>query len=211
LDRLLTQAPEGFDDRFLEWVYHLGDQLTVKFANWGATDSEQADQYARAIGQRPPAELAVYYRHADPVGFLQDGWRRWQELLQEYRSEWVQALVDIMGTTREEARKQVNASPPLWPIDVFETRLDWVGFVWRHDEIAVMGLDLRDRGRGRADSIGLRNHFLRDVVIELLAEDEATPDFDRLGEHPMALAVGGWPKEPPFPEHVALVINRMLG
>jgi hypothetical protein len=210
-DQLAQQAPSGFGHEFLEWVCHLESVLSVRFGYWSPADAGEVRQYAASIGQQVPQEVSIYYEHADPVSYLVNGWHRWRERDKQYRRTWARALTEVASLRSGEARRLVNDSPPLWPLDCFEGRLDYVSFVGQNGELVVLSLSLSDRGRGKPVAIGLRNYFLSGIALEALAEDMNVMSLDEIMQHPVVLEVSGWPQEPPFPQHVALTIDALLG
>jgi hypothetical protein len=107
------------------------------------------------------------------------------------------------------AQREVSGivGPPLWPVYCLEKTHDVVGFVWRNNHIAVIELDPLKGGEGHPYAIGLRNYFLANILIELLAEDKTEVDFRKLREQREVRKVSGWPEKPPVPEHIALTLG----
>jgi hypothetical protein len=211
VDRILGEAPPGFSQRFLSWVRSLEDTLLVRFASWYPADAEGVKQHAHITEQQMTTELQNYYRVADPFGSRENGWLWWYEREQKYRAAWLSALIDIQKVTPGEGQRLINASPPLWPIDCFDRAIDRVGFIWQDDKLAIMELCLEKFGIGSPFSVGLRNYFLRDIVLEALAEEEPkNMVFDERRKQSAISAVSGWPETLPFPEHVALTIGKLV-
>lgn len=206
-NRVLNEAPPRFDRQFLSWVRSLEDTLLVRLASWYPADTEGIRQHTHITGQQVATELQEYYAVADPFGSIENGWHWWYEREQKYKNMWLNALVDMQKTTPGEGQRLINASPPLWPIDCFDRALDRVGFIWQDDRLAIMELSLEKHGSGTPFSIGLRNYFLRDIVMETLAEEK--PATLLLNEQHLHSAISGWPEIPPFPEHVALTIGKL--
>jgi len=210
-DRLLQQAPQGFGEDFLKWVQELENVLLIRFATWKPADPEAVRNYARIINRQVPEEVQLYYEHADPVSFLRDGWLRWEERMQEYQTVWTLALEDLLHMSATEARALVATSEPLWPINCFEGITDDVAFAGDKGETIVMELRLGEKGRGKLLAVGLRNYFLRYIVLEALAENEMEPvDFDRLARRQEVLKSSGYSSESLIPRHVAFLIDKLM-
>jgi hypothetical protein len=207
---VIGEAPEAFDAQFLNWLRHWEDQLSVRLADWVPSSSGKVQRYADTVQQVVPADLQFYYEHAYPFGLLRDGWNSWHARIEGYHIAWVRSMVDRLAMESTHAEALVATSPPLWPIYCLEQKRDVAGFVWQDRIIAVMELDLAEGGRGRPVAVSLRNYFLTNIALELLAEDEGKITLDELRQHPEVLDASGWPTQPPFPEHIALVIDERL-
>lgn len=204
---ILQNAPQEFDRQFLQWLRHLEKQLLVRLADWHPSPMEEVLRYAEAIKQDVPKALELYYDNAYPFGLLKQGWYRWHLRRNEYQATWVRYLVHELGVGFKEAEAVVNASPPIWPIDCLERKKDIVGFIWQGEQLAVIELDPGNWGGARPISIGLRSYFLTNILLEVLAEDEISVDFDTLRQHPAVIQASGWPGSVPQPKHISLTIS----
>ncbi len=207
--KIVQEAPGKFDQQFLQWIRQLEDLLLVKLADWSPTPAEEVQRYIEIVHQPVPTELKLYYENAYPFGLLRNGWRQWHARREEYRAIWIRRLADTLSIQPAQAETMVNGSAPLWPICCLERKRDIVGFVWDNNEIAVIELDLLEGGKGKPIAIGLRNYFLANIALELLAEDKIEVDFDKLRQHPTIIEISGWPTKAPFPEHIALTLEKL--
>ena len=190
---LLERAPKQFDQTFLQWLREMENYLSIAFADWYSSraEIEEVQEYIQALGPKVPDELLFYYQNVYPFGQARDGANRWAVQMKRYKEIW-----------GEYSEEMLIAAPPIWPIDCFH-KYDVVGFVSSSGDLAVIRLDPRS-GRGSPIAAGLRNYFLVEVAVQILAEESISDvDFDRLRSDPKVISLSGWPANNP-PKQVAL-------
>ena len=152
---VIGEAPEAFDARFLDWLRHWEDRLSVRLADWVPSSSGKVRCYADTVRQVVPADLQFYYEHAYPFGLLRDGWNRWTARIERYHIAWVRSMVDRLAMESTHAEALVAASPPLWPIYCLEQKRDVAGFVWQ------------DRIDQHGSEWGMRLRLIQDLTGEI--------------------------------------------
>ncbi len=200
---LLDQAPGIVDEAFFRWLETVERSLAISFGDWHPSYAEslQLEQVMRESGEDVPDELQVYYSHAYPFDRIKNGAFLWAKRLQQYRAAWAERLLR-RGMTEDQVQASLSSMPALWPLDCLR-QCDTVAFQIPAGDLAIVRIDSTS-AVATPMAIGLRNYFLAQIGLHILAEEwDTRPDWEKQRTDPAIASLSKWP-DSNAPRHICL-------